>query len=196
MMALRERHRANQVLAAVGRDGAGRRMGGADLQGAGVAGRQLLGGVRPSRARRPRRSRPPASVASSAAASTSPRGSRCWSRWPTRPHPGRRVALALAVPAAVAGHLGAGGAGHLRPRRRSRPRRAGGRLDAAHVAAAAVWAGGLLQLAWVTPHATRGLAGAQRARVRSDDRPPVLADRPVVGGRLVGDAVCCGRSGS
>ena len=36
-------------------------------------------------------------------------------------------------------------------------------LDAAHVAAAAVWAGGLLQLAWVTPHATRGLPDAQRS---------------------------------
>ena len=41
-------------------------------------------------------------------------------------------------------------------------------LDAVHVAAAAVWIGGLLQLALVTPHATRGLAEAQRAAVRSD----------------------------
>src|SRR6185369_14535433 len=40
-------------------------------------------------------------------------------------------------------------------------------LDAAHVAAAAVWAGGLLQLAWVVPHATRGLPDADRTRVRS-----------------------------
>lgn len=37
-------------------------------------------------------------------------------------------------------------------------------VDALHVAAAAVWIGGVAQLVWVTPHATRGLTGqAQRA---------------------------------
>ena len=42
-------------------------------------------------------------------------------------------------------------------------------LDALHVAAAAIWIGGLVQLAVVTPHATRGLAqplrDATRARI-------------------------------
>jgi len=79
---------------------------------------------------------------------------------------GRRLALALAVPAAAAGvwalaapgisgHAGDPGRGVLAIA-----------LDAAHVAAAAVWVGGLLQLVWVTPHATRGLAGGERDRVR------------------------------
>jgi copper transport protein len=37
-------------------------------------------------------------------------------------------------------------------------------VDALHVAAAAIWIGGVAQLVWVTPHATRGLTGqAQRA---------------------------------
>ena len=40
-------------------------------------------------------------------------------------------------------------------------------LDVVHVAAAAIWIGGLLQLAVVTPHATRGLAEQQRNVVRS-----------------------------
>jgi copper transport protein len=79
---------------------------------------------------------------------------------------GRRLALALAVPAAaaglwalaapgIAGHAGDPGRGPLVIA-----------LDAAHVAAAAIWVGGLLQLVWVTPHATRGLPEAERRRVR------------------------------
>jgi copper transport protein len=39
-------------------------------------------------------------------------------------------------------------------------------VDAAHVAAAAVWIGGLAQLVLVVPHATRGLADQARGRVR------------------------------
>jgi copper transport protein len=79
---------------------------------------------------------------------------------------GRRLAVALAVPAAAAGiwalatpgisgHAGDPGRGALVVA-----------LDAAHVAAAAIWIGGLLQLVWVTPHATRGLAEPERQRVR------------------------------
>jgi copper transport protein len=40
-------------------------------------------------------------------------------------------------------------------------------VDALHVAAAAVWIGGLAQLVLVVPHATRGLADAARERARS-----------------------------
>ena len=81
---------------------------------------------------------------------------------------GRRIALGLlGIPAAVlgiwalavpglSGHAGDPGGGLLAVT-----------LDAAHVAAAAVWAGGLLQLAWVTPHATRGLPEAQRSAART-----------------------------
>jgi len=39
-------------------------------------------------------------------------------------------------------------------------------VDAVHVAAAAVWIGGLAQLVLVVPHATRGLADSARERVR------------------------------
>ncbi len=39
-------------------------------------------------------------------------------------------------------------------------------VDAAHVAAAAVWIGGLAQLVLIVPHATRGLADGTRERVR------------------------------
>jgi copper transport protein len=83
------------------------------------------------------------------------------------PH-GRRIALgllgipaaalgiwALAVPG-LSGHAGDPGGGLLQVT-----------VDAAHVAAAAIWAGGLLQLAWVTPHATRGLPDAQRTAART-----------------------------
>ena len=81
---------------------------------------------------------------------------------------GRRIALGLlGIPAAVlgiwalavpglSGHAGDPGGGLLAVT-----------LDAAHVTAAAVWAGGLLQLAWVTPHATRGLPDAQRSSART-----------------------------
>ena len=40
-------------------------------------------------------------------------------------------------------------------------------IDAAHVTAAAVWIGGLAQLVWVTPHATRGLTGDEQRRTRT-----------------------------
>ena len=40
-------------------------------------------------------------------------------------------------------------------------------MDAVHTGAAAVWIGGLFQLVVVTPHATRGLPDADRARVRA-----------------------------
>ena len=80
---------------------------------------------------------------------------------------GRRVTEVLAVPAAAAGvwaiaapgisgHAGDPGRGELAVA-----------VDAVHVAAAAIWIGGLLQLALVTPHATRGLADAQRGAVRA-----------------------------
>jgi copper transport protein len=82
------------------------------------------------------------------------------------PH-GRRLTLALAVPAAAAGvwalavpgisgHAGDPGRGLLVIA-----------LDAAHVAAAALWVGGLAQLVWVTPHATRGLPEGERDRIRT-----------------------------
>jgi len=40
-------------------------------------------------------------------------------------------------------------------------------VDALHLAAAAVWIGGVAQLVWVTPHATRGLTGEAQSAVRS-----------------------------
>ena len=46
-------------------------------------------------------------------------------------------------------------------------------LDALHVAAAAIWIGGLVQLAVVTPHATRGLA--RRARRHPRRRSPAAS---------------------
>jgi copper transport protein len=80
---------------------------------------------------------------------------------------GRRLVVALAVPAAAAGvwalaapgisgHAGDPGRGPLVIA-----------LDAVHTASAAIWIGGLVQLLVVTPHATRGLSEAQRAEVRS-----------------------------
>jgi putative copper export protein len=81
---------------------------------------------------------------------------------------GRRIALgALGIPALVlgiwalsvpglSGHAGDPGRGLFVVG-----------LDAVHVAAAAIWAGGLLQLAWVTPHATRGLPDAERHEART-----------------------------
>ncbi len=40
-------------------------------------------------------------------------------------------------------------------------------IDALHVTAAAVWIGGLAQLVWVTPHATRGLTGDEQRDTRT-----------------------------
>ena len=81
----------------------------------------------------------------------------------------RRLTAVLAVPAAIAGAwaLAAPGiSGHAGDPGRG-PLVIG--LDALHVAAAAIWIGGLVQLAVVTPHATRGLAqplrDATRARI-------------------------------
>jgi copper transport protein len=79
----------------------------------------------------------------------------------------RRLTTALAVPAAaagvwalaapgIAGHAGDPGRGALVIG-----------LDALHVAAAAVWIGGLAQLVWVTSHATRGLTDGVREQVRT-----------------------------
>jgi copper transport protein len=79
----------------------------------------------------------------------------------------RRLTYALSLPAAAAGAwaLAAPGiAGHAGDPGRG-PLVMG--LDAIHVAAAAAWIGGLAQLAWVTPHATRGLADDVRDRVRT-----------------------------
>jgi copper transport protein len=79
----------------------------------------------------------------------------------------RRLTAALAVPAAIAGvwALAAPGiSGHAGDPGRG-PLVIG--LDVVHVAAAAIWIGGLLQLALVTPHATRGLPEQQRDAVRS-----------------------------
>lgn len=81
---------------------------------------------------------------------------------------GRRLTGVLAVPAAIAGvwalaapgisgHAGDPGRGALAII-----------VDTIHVAAAAVWIGGLLQLLVVTPHATRGLPDAERDAVRAD----------------------------
>jgi putative copper export protein len=78
----------------------------------------------------------------------------------------RLGAAALAVPAVVlgvwtiivpgySGHAGDPGRGVLTIA-----------VDAVHVAAAAVWIGGLVQLVLVVPHATRGLADDARQRVR------------------------------
>jgi copper transport protein len=79
----------------------------------------------------------------------------------------RRLTAALAIPAAAAGvwalaapgisgHAGDPGHGPLVVA-----------VDTAHTAAAAVWIGGLVQLLLVTPHATRGLPDGQRAQVRA-----------------------------
>jgi copper transport protein len=79
----------------------------------------------------------------------------------------RRLTYALALPAAAAGvwALAAPGiAGHAGDPGRG-PVVIG--LDALHVAAAAAWIGGLAQLVWVTPHATRGLSDDVRDRVRT-----------------------------
>jgi copper transport protein len=80
-------------------------------------------------------------------------------RWPA-------AALAAAVPAAalgawtmvvpgLSGHAGDPGRGTLAVA-----------VDALHVAAAAVWIGGLAQLVFVVPHALRGLAGGELAAAR------------------------------
>ena len=79
----------------------------------------------------------------------------------------RRLTVVLAVPAALAGawalaapgisgHAGDPGRGLLVIG-----------LDAVHVAAAAIWIGGLVQLAVVTPHATRGLTQPLRDDTRA-----------------------------
>ena len=79
----------------------------------------------------------------------------------------RTAALALAVPAVLlgtwavvvpglSGHAGDPGRGTLTVA-----------VDALHVAAAAVWIGGLAQLVLVVPHATRGLEAAEQARIRT-----------------------------
>ncbi|HEY3766774.1 MAG TPA: CopD family protein, partial [Gaiellales bacterium] len=79
----------------------------------------------------------------------------------------RAGALVLAIPAALlgvwavivpglSGHAGDPGLGWPAVT-----------VDAVHTAAAAIWIGGLVQLVLVTPHATRGLADAERARVRN-----------------------------
>jgi copper transport protein len=81
---------------------------------------------------------------------------------------GRKLTALLAVPAAAAGvwalaapgisgHAGDPGRGTLAII-----------VDTVHVAAAAVWIGGLLQLLVVTPHATRGLPEPERDAVRAD----------------------------
>ena len=78
----------------------------------------------------------------------------------------RPRALALAVPATalgvwavvvpgLSGHAGDPGLGTLAVI-----------VDAVHVAAAAIWIGGLARLVWVMPHATRGLAGEQQSAAR------------------------------
>ncbi|MGZ4431427.1 MAG: copper resistance CopC/CopD family protein, partial [Gaiellales bacterium] len=80
----------------------------------------------------------------------------------------RRLAAALVVPAAAAGVwvlAVPGMSGHAGDPGRSSLTIA---LDAVHVAAAAVWIGGLLHLFWVTPHATRGLPDGERERVRHE----------------------------
>ena len=84
-----------------------------------------------------------------------PRRTAGGSRWALAARPQSLGIWALAVPG-LSGHAGDPGGGLLAVT-----------LDAAHVTAAAVWAGGLLQLAWVTPHATRGLPDAQRSSARS-----------------------------
>src|SRR3954462_10675952 len=81
---------------------------------------------------------------------------------------GRKLTALLAVPAGIAGvwalaapgisgHAGDPGRGPLVIA-----------FDTIHVAAAAVWIGGLLQLLVVTPHATRGLPEPEREEVRAD----------------------------
>jgi len=79
----------------------------------------------------------------------------------------RRLTVVLAVPAAIAGAwaLAAPGiSGHAGDPGRG-PLVIG--LDALHVAAASIWIGGLVQLAVVTPHATRGLTRPLRDATRA-----------------------------
>ena len=151
MMGLRERHRANQVLAVTAAMALAGGWVALTLQGAAVAGVSFWEAFD---------DRGPVGSAIEAT-----RFGRQFGRgidvtalltvlvaiaYAAAPH-SRRVALALAGPAAVlglwalavpgiSGHAGDPGAGC-----------AAVALDAAHVAAAAVWAGGLLQLAWVVP---------------------------------------------
>ncbi len=79
----------------------------------------------------------------------------------------RAGALLVAVPAALLGAWAVivpGLSGHAGDPGLGDPAVA---VDALHTAAAAVWIGGLAQLVLVTPHATRGLPDAERARIRS-----------------------------
>jgi copper transport protein len=79
----------------------------------------------------------------------------------------RVAAIVLAVPATLLGVWAAivpGLSGHAGDPGLGLPAVA---VDAVHTAAAAVWIGGLFQLVVVTPHATRGLPDADRARVRA-----------------------------
>ena len=79
----------------------------------------------------------------------------------------RVAAIVLAVPAALLGVWAVivpGLSGHAGDPGLGLPAVA---VDAVHTAAAAVWIGGLFQLVVVTPHATRGLPDADRARVRA-----------------------------
>lgn len=167
MMGLRERHRANQVLAVTAAMALAGGWVALTLQGAAVAGVSFWEAFD---------HRGPVGSAIEAT-----RFGRQFGRgidvtalltvlvaiaYAVAPH-SRRMAVALAGPAAalglwalavpgISGHAGDPGRGALAVA-----------LDAAHVAAAAVWVGGLLQLAWVVPHATRGLPDADRTRVRS-----------------------------
>ena len=78
----------------------------------------------------------------------------------------RAGALALAVPGSLLGVwtvIVPGLSGHAGDPGRGVAAIA---VDAVHVAAAAVWIGGLGQLVLVTPHATRGLVDGERDRVR------------------------------
>jgi copper transport protein len=167
MMALRERHRANQVLAVAAAMALAGGWVALTLQGAAVAGVSFWSAFD---------HRGP--VASALEAT---RFGRQFGRgidvtavftvlvavsYALAPQ-GRRLTYGLAVPTAafgvwalaapgISGHAGDPGRGALPIA-----------LDAVHVGAAAVWAGGLLQLAWVVPHATRGLPDGDRARVRT-----------------------------
>ena len=79
----------------------------------------------------------------------------------------RTAAIVIGIPAAalavwavivpgLSGHAGDPGKGALTVS-----------VDALHVAAAAIWIGGVAQLVWVTPHATRGLTGQAQSAARS-----------------------------
>jgi copper transport protein len=79
----------------------------------------------------------------------------------------RAAALAIGVPAAVLAVWAVvvpGLSGHAGDPGKGTPTVI---VDAFHLAAAAVWIGGVAQLVWVTPHATRGLTGAAQSAARS-----------------------------